>query len=148
MTVDDEPVDLRNPGLLLVLVRTHWPPLRQLDRTVADRLNDLVADNGVVVNALTALTNLGGTPMLLWLLTVGTAWLLIRRQPLLAAYVVVTALGAFVLNAVVKELVDRLRPAVDVPVAVAPGLVSLWLGATHSGATATPRRRITGAGPG
>jgi undecaprenyl-diphosphatase len=109
-------------GLLLVLVRTHWPPLRQLDGTVADRLNDLVADNEVVVNALTAMTNLGGTPMLLWLLTVGTAWLLIRRQPLLAAYVVVTALGAFVLNAVVKELVDRLRPAVNVPVAAAPGL--------------------------
>ena len=109
-------------GLLLVLVRTHWPPLQRLDKVVTDRLNSAIAGNEVVVNALNAVTDLGGTPMLAWLLTVGTAWLLIRRQPLLAVYAVVTALGALALNAVVKELVERLRPVVNAPVAAAPGL--------------------------
>jgi undecaprenyl-diphosphatase len=53
---------------------------------------------------------------------VGTLWLLLRRQPRLAAYVAVSTLGAMILNAVVKELVGRLRPVVDDPVYTVPGL--------------------------
>lgn len=109
-------------GLLLTLVHLRWQPLRELDIAIADGLNDLVAGNEVLVRALTAVTDLGGTAMLLWLVTVGAAWLLIRRQPRLAAYAVVTALGALVLNGAVKALVGRLRPVVDFPVAETPGM--------------------------
>ncbi|MFC3897091.1 phosphatase PAP2 family protein [Lentzea rhizosphaerae] len=108
-------------GLLLTLVHLRWQPLHELDVAIVDGLNYLVADNDILVRALTAVTDLGGTGMLLWVVTVGAVWLLIRRQPRLAACAVITALGALVLNGVVKALVGRLRPVVDFPVAATTG---------------------------
>lgn len=108
-------------GVLAAFVRLGWPPAAALDRFVTDRLNDLVADRDLLQQALTGVTDLGGTPVLIWMLVVGVAWLLLRRQPRLAVYVAVTALGALVLNAVVKALVARLRPVVDDPVYTVPG---------------------------
>lgn len=51
----------------------------------------------------------------------GAGYLLIRRQPRLAVYAVATSLGALVLDPVVKLLVERVRPVVDIPLAAAPG---------------------------
>lgn len=109
-------------GLLATLVQVEWAPVHTLDRVVADGLNDLVADTGVLREVLTTVTDLGGTAMLLWLLVIGVVWLLLRRQRRLAAYVAVTASGGMLLNAVVKDLVGRLRPVVEDPVYAAPGL--------------------------
>lgn len=109
-------------GLLATLVRLEWSPMRELDRAVAGGLNDLVAGREVLQNVLGGVTDLGGTTMLVWLLVVGSIWLLLRRQPWVALYVVVSAGGAMILNAVVKELVGRLRPVVDSPVYTVPGL--------------------------
>ncbi len=109
-------------GLLAFLVRVNSAPLQRVDQAVADTLNDLVAGNQVLQRVLVAVTDLGGTTVLVWLLVVGVLWLLVRRQPRLAAYVAVTAAGAMILNAVVKELVGRLRPVVETPVYTTPGL--------------------------
>jgi membrane-associated phospholipid phosphatase len=108
-------------GLLLVLVRFHWAPLRSLDRGVADGLNSLVAPHPPVVTVLQALTDLGGRPVLMWLVCVVVVLLLIRRRTRLAVYLIVAGVGALLLDPSLKTLVGRLRPVVEVPVAGAPG---------------------------
>jgi undecaprenyl-diphosphatase len=108
-------------GLLLLLVRDGWPPLVSFDRNAVDTLNHAVAGDRVAVTVLTAVTSLGGRTILVWLVTVSTAIMLIRRQYRLTAYLVVTGLGALALDPAIKALVARLRPLVPSPVATAPG---------------------------
>ncbi|WP_428961251.1 phosphatase PAP2 family protein [Micromonospora fluostatini] len=108
-------------GLLLVLVRVEWTPLYDVDHGVAARLNELIAPIGPLVTVLTAITDLGGRPVIVWLVSVAVVGLLIRRQGRLAMYVIVTGLGALVLDPSLKALVDRLRPEVDVPIGTYAG---------------------------
>jgi undecaprenyl-diphosphatase len=108
-------------GLLLLLVRSGWPPLTSFDRGAADTLNQAVAGNRIVVTVLTAITNLGARTILFWLVTVSAAVMLIRRQYPLTVYLVATGLGALILDPAIKMLVGRLRPMVPDPVAMAPG---------------------------
>lgn len=108
-------------GLLLLLVRLRWGPLQGLDRGVADGLNGLVAPHPPVVTVLEALTDLGGRPVMMWLVSVAVVLLLIRRRTRLAVYLVVTGVGALLLDPSLKTLVGRLRPVVDLPVSAAPG---------------------------
>ena len=108
-------------GLLLLLVRSGWPPLARLDRGAVDTLNQAVAGNRVVVTVLTAITNFGGRAILFWLVTVSAAVMLIRRQYPLTVYLVATGLGALALDPAIKMVVGRLRPMVPDPVATAPG---------------------------
>src|SRR4051812_18234210 len=108
-------------GALLLLVRVHWGPLLRVDRGVAENLNHLVAPHAAVVSTLTTVTRLGGRPVLLWLTTIVVVVLLIRRQVRPAVYLVVAGTGALLLDPSLKTLVGRVRPVVDVPVAVAPG---------------------------
>ncbi|MEU4675680.1 phosphatase PAP2 family protein [Micromonospora sp. NPDC023737] len=108
-------------GLLLMLVRFRWRPLQTADRAVAEWFNHLVASHSPVVTVLQAVTDLGGRPILIWLVTIAVVGLLIRRQPRLAVYLIVTGVGGLILDPSLKTLVGRLRPIVDVPVASAPG---------------------------
>jgi undecaprenyl-diphosphatase len=108
-------------GLLLLLVRSGWPPLTSFDRGTVDTLNQAIADNRIVVTVLTAITNLGARAILFWLVTVSAAVMLIRRQYPLTVYLVATGLGALILDPAIKMLVGRLRPIVPDPVAMAPG---------------------------
>jgi undecaprenyl-diphosphatase len=108
--------------LLLTLVRAAWTPLYRADQQVADSLNAVVAGNDLAVNVLRALTDFGGHTLLVRVLLLATGYLLIRRQFQLAAYVIVTALGALILDPALKLLVGRVRPEVDMPVAFAPGM--------------------------
>jgi membrane-associated phospholipid phosphatase len=108
-------------GLLLLLVRLRWGPLQSLDRSVADGLNSLISPHKPLVTVLEAVTDLGGRPVLMWLVFVAVALLLIRRRTRLAVYVVVTGLGALLLDPSLKTLVGRLRPVVDIPISSAPG---------------------------
>jgi undecaprenyl-diphosphatase len=59
-----------------------------------------------------------------WQIVLGLVviWLLRRRLPRLALFVVITAAGSSLLNAVVKTAVHRLRPVLTDPVAHEPGL--------------------------
>ena len=108
-------------GLLLLLVRSGWPPLTSLDHGIVDTLNHAVAGHRIVVTALTGITSLGARAILFWLVTVSAAVMLIRRQYQLTVYMVATGLGALALDPTIKMLVGRLRPMVPAPVAMAPG---------------------------
>ncbi|WP_130513073.1 phosphatase PAP2 family protein [Krasilnikovia cinnamomea] len=108
-------------GTLLLLVRFHWAPLQRLDHGVAEALNHLVAPHPVIVSALSEVSGIGGRPFMLRLVVLAVIVLLIRRRTRLAIYLVVAGAGALLLDPSVKTLVGRVRPIVDVPVAVAPG---------------------------
>src|SRR4051812_3625613 len=108
-------------GTLLLLVRFHWAPLQSLDHGVAERLNHVVAPRPGLVKTLEAVSRLGGRPVLIWLVLIPAGWLLIRRRARLAVYLVLTGLGALLLDPSLKTLVGRIRPVVDVPVTTAPG---------------------------
>ncbi|MEU4477696.1 phosphatase PAP2 family protein [Micromonospora sp. NPDC023966] len=108
-------------GVLLMLVRFHWGPLYHADHEAAEWFNSLVAPHHPLVTVLQAVTDLGGRPVLIWLITIAVVGLLIRRQPRLAVYLIITGVGGLILDPSLKALVGRLRPVVDVPVASAPG---------------------------
>ncbi|MFR9779805.1 phosphatase PAP2 family protein [Micromonospora sp. MS34] len=108
-------------GVLLMLVRFHWGPLYHADHEAAEWFNHLVAPHRPVVTVLKAITDLGGRPVLIWLVSIAVISLLIRRQPRLAAYLIVTGVGGLILDPSLKALVGRLRPVVDVPISHAPG---------------------------
>lgn len=108
-------------GVLLMLVRFHWGPLYRADHEAAEWFNSLVAPHHPLVTVLQAVTDLGGRPVLIWLVTIAVVGLLIRRQSRLAVYLIITGVGGLILDPSLKALVGRLRPVVDVPVASAPG---------------------------
>lgn len=108
-------------GALLLLVRFHWDPLYRIDHGAAQWLNERVAPHPPLVTVLQAVTDLGGRPIMMWLVSIAVVGLLIRRRVRLAVYLVVTGLGALLLDPSLKLLVGRLRPVLDAPVAAAPG---------------------------
>ncbi|OJF14380.1 phosphatase PAP2 family protein [Couchioplanes caeruleus] len=108
-------------GVLLLLVRGRWGPLESLDAGAADGLNDLVSPQPAVVDALDLVARAGGRPIMMWLVTIAVVALLIRKRFRLAIYLVVTGVGALLMDPSLKALIDRVRPVVDVPVATAPG---------------------------
>ncbi|MGR6318152.1 phosphatase PAP2 family protein [Micromonospora soli] len=108
-------------GVLLMLVRFHWGPLYHADHEAAEWFNGLVAPHHALVTVLEAITDLGGRPVLIWLVTIAVVSLLIRRQSRLAVYLIVTGVGGLILDPSLKALVGRLRPVVDVPITHAPG---------------------------
>ncbi|GID26278.1 phosphatase PAP2 family protein [Paractinoplanes brasiliensis] len=108
-------------GLLALLVRGNWSPLRRLDQGIADGMNSLVAPHEAAVKVITTITSLGGRGVLVPLVAMAVLWLLIRRRPRLAIYLAVTGLGAAVLDPSLKALVGRVRPVVADPVAFGGG---------------------------
>ncbi|GAA3227260.1 hypothetical protein GCM10017691_17490 [Pseudonocardia petroleophila] len=107
------------------------------DVAVARAANDLVAPRRWLVAVLTTVSVLGADLTAALVLGTLTVALLVRGRRALALYVVVAGAGGAVLAPAVKGLVGRLRPVVDVPVAVAPGssfpsghtlTVTYWVG--------------------
>ncbi len=107
--------------VVLSLVVSNWAPLRSFDTAAVDTFNAALDGRPLVVDALHLLTNLGGSETAWLLLPVAVVWLLVRRVPDLALYVAVTAIGSAILSFGTKELVERVRPVVDIPVASAAG---------------------------
>ncbi len=108
-------------GLLLTLVRLRWRPLSTLDHDVADGLNAIVSRHHWMVSTLTEISTFGGRPVLIPLVVIATVALLLRRRYRLATYLIVTGVGAILLDPSLKVIVGRLRPVVADPVAHAPG---------------------------
>jgi undecaprenyl-diphosphatase len=108
-------------GLLLALVRLHWQPLSHLDHDVAADLNALVSRHHWMVTTLTQISRYGGRPFLIPLIVVASVALAVRRRYRLAVYLLVTGIGALILDPALKAVVGRLRPVVESPVAHAPG---------------------------
>jgi undecaprenyl-diphosphatase len=134
-------------------------PVLAFDRLVADGLNAAVAPRPGVVATLEVLTAPGSTVAGAAVLTTLALALLVRRERGQALFVVVTGLGALALGTALKELVGRLRPIVDVPVATAPGpsfpsghtlTATVWVGAVLlvllPAVPARARRAVVGAG--
>jgi membrane-associated phospholipid phosphatase len=108
-------------GTLILLVRFHWTPLRRLDESIANGLNDLVAPHPAVVKVLTTVTAAGGRTVLFSLTVMAILLLLIRRLPRPAVYLAVTGAGALLLDPSLKALVGRVRPVVADPIAYGGG---------------------------
>jgi undecaprenyl-diphosphatase len=108
-------------ALLLFLVQDKWRPLAVADAGARDDLHGYAVNHGPFVTAMRALSDSGSTLVYLALFAVVAGWLLWRRLPRLALFVVVTVAGSSLLNQVVKMTVDRARPALLDPVARASG---------------------------
>jgi len=108
-------------AVLLILVRLRWAPLESVDRGAAARINHLVAGNNALVTVVKAVTWLGSDGVLWTVVGVAAVILAIRKRWRLAAYLLVTAAGALVLDPVLKSLVGRLRPVVAHPIAYGTG---------------------------
>jgi membrane-associated phospholipid phosphatase len=108
-------------GLLLFLVEDHWRPLLRVDDGARDDLHAYAVAHDGFVDALQTLSTIGSARVYLPLFAAVTAWLLWRRLPRLALFVVVTVAGSSLLNSLVKVAVDRARPVLPDPVAHANG---------------------------
>jgi membrane-associated phospholipid phosphatase len=111
------------PGaLILLLVEDKWAPLLRADDGARDRLHNFAVTHTGFVGAMHLISDSGSALAWQIVLAVVVAWLLWRRLPRLALFVVITAAGSSLLNGVVKTSVHRLRPALTHPVAHESGL--------------------------
>jgi undecaprenyl-diphosphatase len=104
-------------GTLTIAVRLGWTPLLSLDAAISRHLNALVASHSAFVRALTIVSTLGGSAVLIWLVALPVVVLVLRQRYRLAIYLALTALGAAVLDPTLKALVGRARPTVPQPIA-------------------------------
>jgi membrane-associated phospholipid phosphatase len=109
-------------GLLLILVQARWSPLLEVDDGARDALHEVAVDHAGFVTAMQALSTIGSASVYLTLFALVALWLTARRLPRLALFVVVTMLGSWLLNSLVKLAVDRARPVLPDPVAHAGGM--------------------------
>ena len=109
-------------ALTLLLVEERWEPLLRIDVGASDGLHGYAVAHPGFVGAMQLISDSGSA--LVWQVVLGVVvlWLLWRRLPRLALFVVVTGGGSSLLNAMVKVSTDRLRPVLTDPVAQAPGL--------------------------
>ncbi len=108
-------------AILLVLVRLNWHPLESADHTAAADINNLIAGQHTLVTVVKYVTMLGSTIAASAVIAAAALLLALRRQWRLMIYLIVTGVGAQVLDPVLKALVGRVRPVVTHPVAHAPG---------------------------
>lgn len=107
--------------LLMLLVLSEWEPLAQLDRDVADELNNVAIGQSGLVDAL-RFGSLALDPWVFRLAVIGVAvWLWRRGAKRLATWAVVTAAIGGTLGVVLKLLVSRARPEFPEPVTTASG---------------------------
>lgn len=108
-------------AVLLLLVRLQWVPLEGVDHGLAADLNRVVASRPILVRSLRFVSVLGSYGVLGWLVAIASVLLIVRRMYWLGGYLVVTGVGAIVLDPTLKLAVGRLRPVVADPVAVGGG---------------------------
>lgn len=96
-------------------------PITRLDGRLADDLNDAVHDRPALLAVLRVVTLFGGTVVLTLVATAAVAFVATRGRRRLATFLVVTALGGWLLSSLVKLAVARPRPVVDHEVATAFG---------------------------
>lgn len=109
-------------ALILQLVEGKWAPLLAADSGARDSLHGFAVTSAGFVTAMQLISDSGSA--LAWQVVLGVVvlWLLWRRLPRLALFVVITAVGSSLLNTVVKTAVNRLRPVLTDPVVRESGL--------------------------
>jgi membrane-associated phospholipid phosphatase len=108
-------------AILLMLVKSKSAGLLRIDNSVAHELHEYVRSHRMFTSAMRLVSDLGSS--LAWgvILIPVIGWLAYRRLPRLAAFVVVTAIGSSLLNNAIKLAVNRARPHLADPVAIAGG---------------------------
>jgi len=109
-------------GLLLTLVRDGWAPLRRLDLATAETLHEYAVDHPGFVRALQLISDVGAARTYWPLFILLALWLVWRRLPRLALWLLTTVALSGLLNVGVKAAVGRARPLLPDAVATAPGL--------------------------
>jgi len=109
-------------GLLLFVVESRWPPLVRIDHGARDALYAVAVDEPAFVTAMKLISTVGSARVYVPLFAVLAAWLAWRGLGRLAVFVVVTMLGSWLLNSLVKLAVNRARPVLPDPVAHASGM--------------------------
>ena len=106
---------------LVFLVTANSPLLGRLDRDTAHALHGYALDHPSFTHGMSVISTVAG-PVGWWVvLTPVFVWLLVARLPRLATFVAVTAIGSSLLNLLIKTAVDRARPHLSDPVAMAAG---------------------------
>jgi membrane-associated phospholipid phosphatase len=96
-------------------------PLVRADRSVADHLHGYATRSGGLVAVLEVIS-FAGKPVWLWGVVGAAVLFLVRRgQYRLAVFLVASGIGGGVVDTVLKVAVDRPRPELEDPVAVAFG---------------------------
>lgn len=107
---------------LLLLVRTGYAPLAELDSGLAERLNDWARRRPAAVTALEVLDVVTSPWVFRGLVLAAAIWLWRRGRRRLATWAALTMAVGGVLGVALKLLVDRARPAFEDPVSSFPGL--------------------------
>jgi membrane-associated phospholipid phosphatase len=105
--------------LLLVASSSTW--LLDLDRGSSTDLHRYAVAHRGFTSAMRTLSTIGSSIAWWLIMLVLVGWLLWRRLRRLAAFVAVTELGSTLLNNLIKLAVNRSRPHLSDPVAVAAG---------------------------
>ena len=108
-------------GLTLLLVDERWASLLRVDNGARGSLHNFAVTHTGFVGAMQLISDFGSALSWQIVLVPVVGWLLWRRLPRLALFVVITAAGSSLLNTVVKTSVHRLRPVLTHPVAHEPG---------------------------
>ncbi|HST50332.1 phosphatase PAP2 family protein [Jatrophihabitans sp.] len=106
---------------VLLLVAAQAEFVIRTDHSVAADLHHYALRHPAFTRAMRWLSDLHKTVVWFVVMALVAGWLLVRRLRRLALFVVVTVLGSSLLNNVVKLLVNRARPHLSDPVAVAGG---------------------------
>jgi membrane-associated phospholipid phosphatase len=109
-------------ALLLLLVRTDWPPLRDLDTTAAEASRRIDGSHPGLVRTAETVSDVFDPNVFRILLGLIALIYLIRGERRHAVWLLVTVFGGAALGVALKTLVGRARPALSDPVSTAPGM--------------------------
>jgi membrane-associated phospholipid phosphatase len=109
-------------ALLLLMVRSGWPPLHNLDVATAEALNRIGADNPELVKSAEVVSDVFDPNVFRVALTVIALVYLINGERHHAIWLVVTVFGGAALGFALKEIVGRARPVLQDPLSTAPGM--------------------------
>jgi membrane-associated phospholipid phosphatase len=107
--------------LLLVLVKASWDPLHRLDQGTANKLHAYALGHPATVRFFHDWSTIFGPTTWRLLVALLAIWLLYRRAVRLAAWAIVTITVGGLLGVTLKFIVNRARPILPDPVAVATG---------------------------
>ena len=97
--------------VLLLASEVGW--VDSLDRAVNRAWVDAALAHDWLVTLGKAVTRWGNTPMVILITAVTAVWQVVRRRPALATWLVLTLVTGWLLNHVMKAVVDRARPPTD-----------------------------------
>jgi membrane-associated phospholipid phosphatase len=109
-------------AVLLLLVRTGWPPLRRLDTGAAETFNRIDTARPELTAAAEVVSDVFGPNVFRVAVTVIALVYVIHGERHHATWLVVTVFGGAALGFALKEVVGRTRPVLPDPVSTAPGL--------------------------